>query len=127
DAAESAGRPMGKLGIIKDTWVESTRAAAEEYMLQRLAGVYTEYGSWWVFKGEHVGLERPDLVEAQVERASRSAIVGDPDDLVARVDEYRAVGVDLVVLHTHRDRTRGESWARCVRLIADTLLTGAAA
>jgi alkanesulfonate monooxygenase SsuD/methylene tetrahydromethanopterin reductase-like flavin-dependent oxidoreductase (luciferase family) len=125
--AKDSGRSPGKLGIIKDVWVERSRQAAHEFFLPRMEAMYTEYGAWWVFKGRHVGLERPDLVRLQVERAIGTAIVGNPDDIVSRIAQYRDAGVDLMLLHTHRDRTRGHDWMRSTRLLADHVLPRVAA
>src|SRR5690606_573007 len=51
DAAAAAGVRPGRIGMVKDTWVDVDAERARRYAHPRLAAGTKEYGrGWWVFK-----------------------------------------------------------------------------
>jgi alkanesulfonate monooxygenase SsuD/methylene tetrahydromethanopterin reductase-like flavin-dependent oxidoreductase (luciferase family) len=120
-AAAAAGRPMGRVGIVKDTWVDDDAERARAAFLPALADAYREYGSWWVFKGRFTGHDRPDLVERQVERSVAAALVGDPAEITTGLRELAEAGVDTVALHLNRAATR-ESLEDAMALVGAEVL-----
>jgi len=126
DAAAAAAAAPGRIGIVKDAWIDRDAERARAFALPRLAAGYRDYGAWWTFKGgRYRGYERPDLVERQVQRALAAAIVGGPEEVAADVAALRDAGVDDVVLHLHRPTTR-DAFADALGLLADAVLGAAA-
>lgn len=122
DAADAAGMPRGRIGMVKDTWVEEDGERARNHLHPWLTRGTREYGrGWWVFKDELTGSERPDLVEAQVGRAHDAAIVGSPNEVVTQVRELGRAGVDLLCLHVHRAASRHHARA-AIELLASEVL-----
>jgi alkanesulfonate monooxygenase SsuD/methylene tetrahydromethanopterin reductase-like flavin-dependent oxidoreductase (luciferase family) len=121
EAAEKAGRPRGRIGMIKDAWVDRDGDRARADFLPALTSVYREYGSWWVFKGEFSGYERPDLVEQQVARSTATALVGDPGEIAGELAALADAGVDVVALHLNRAATRSRL-EDALRLTASEIL-----
>lgn len=122
ETARSEGVPMGRVGMIKDTWVDEDGDRARAHLLPRLSIGTREYAfGWWVFKDGLSGSDRPDLVQKQVDRAHDAALVGTPDEVAADVEALADAGVDTLALHVHRAATR-EGTRECLELIADRLL-----
>jgi alkanesulfonate monooxygenase SsuD/methylene tetrahydromethanopterin reductase-like flavin-dependent oxidoreductase (luciferase family) len=97
-AAEAAGKRPGKIGVIKYTWLaESPREREQARALHAsLAAEYT--GSWFPLKGRP-GFEAPGLVDAQIDRAIDTGLVGTVDEVLHDLTELRDAGVEMVVLH----------------------------
>jgi len=96
-AAAEAGVPRGRVGMLKDVWVE-TGDHDRAWFLARLREHYLEEaGAWWVMKGERHGFAMPDDLEAQVQRVVDSAVVGTPDEVAAELASLEALGVDHLV------------------------------
>lgn len=122
ETAQVAGVAVGRIGMIKDTWVDLDGDRARRYLYPRLATGTREYGrGWWVFKQGLTGSDRPDLVEKQVQRAHRAALAGDPDEVAADIRALADAGVDVLALHVQRAATRDRS-RDCMQLMADHLL-----
>lgn len=120
--ADDAGVTPGRVGILKDAWVEAHGPAARERLLPLLATHYREEaGSWWVLKGEQHGFDAPELLDRQLRRIVETPLVGDPDEVTRDLAGLRDVGVDLVVLRFHFDVTAGES-ARAMADFANHVL-----
>jgi probable F420-dependent oxidoreductase len=106
----AAGVTPGRIGILKDAWVDVDRTAAREWFLARASVHYREEaGSWWVLKGRATGFEEPELLDRQLQRIVDTPLVGDPDDLRADLQALAEAGVDLVVLRFHFDVTASRS------------------
>jgi alkanesulfonate monooxygenase SsuD/methylene tetrahydromethanopterin reductase-like flavin-dependent oxidoreductase (luciferase family) len=104
--AEIAARATGRVGVMKYTW--PTREAIDFH--RRFTRAYT--AAWFP------GVDTPEQVEAQLDRAVETGFFGD----VARgVAELEAVGVDLVVLHLVGDG-RHPQRHQAMRAIAGALL-----
>lgn len=121
-AAAAAGTQPGRIGMVKDTWVEVDGDRARDYLHPRLTIGTTEYArGWWVFKGGLTGADRPDLVQAQVDRAHDASLCGDPDEVAAQLRALRDAGVDVVAMHLNRAATR-DRLDEAMQLVADTIL-----
>lgn len=121
-ATDAAGLPRGRIGMVKDAWVEPDGDSARATLYPALSAGTREYGrGWWVFKNAFTGSERPDLVEAQVGRAHEAALAGSPAEVVADLRRLHAAGVDAVCLHVQRAATRHALHA-AMRLIAAEVL-----
>ena len=121
-AAADAGATPGRIGMVKDTWVDTDGDRARAYLRPRLTIGTTEYArGWWVFKGGLTGADRPDLVQAQVDRAHDAALCGAPDEVTAHLHALQDAGVDVVAMHLNRAATR-DRFHDAMRLVADTVL-----
>ncbi len=105
-AAAEAGVELGRIGVIKNAWVTDGSADEAGSLAAGLIAHTREYaGSWWDLKGSQ-GFQVPDLLDAQMDRAVKTALIGPPEEIVAGLEELAAIGVDLVVLHVSLDFTR---------------------
>jgi alkanesulfonate monooxygenase SsuD/methylene tetrahydromethanopterin reductase-like flavin-dependent oxidoreductase (luciferase family) len=104
--AEIAARATGRVGVMKYTW--PTPDAIDFH--RRFTRGYT--AAWFP------GVDTPEKVEAQLDRAIETGIFG---DVAARVAELEAAGVDLVVLHLVGDGRHPDRHA-AMRTIAEELL-----
>jgi alkanesulfonate monooxygenase SsuD/methylene tetrahydromethanopterin reductase-like flavin-dependent oxidoreductase (luciferase family) len=121
DAAAEAGVALGRVGVLKNAWVTDGSAGEAAAMGARLARNTREYaGSWWLLQGE-LGFAVPELLDAQMDRAVETALLGPPESIAASLAELAAIGVDLVVLHVSADHSRPEYRANMER-IADEVM-----
>lgn len=121
-AAAEAGRPVGRIGMLKDVWVCSGRDEREAF-LRRLRAHYTEEsGAWWILKGAFTGFERRDLLDRQLDRITDTALVGGPETVAAGLRGLAAAGLDLVTLRANFDVVGPAELDRTLRLLADEVL-----
>jgi alkanesulfonate monooxygenase SsuD/methylene tetrahydromethanopterin reductase-like flavin-dependent oxidoreductase (luciferase family) len=120
ETAEQAGVELGRVGVLKDTWLIG--AGDDEAGVARgLAEQTREYaGSWWLLDGR-LGFDVPELLDAQMRRSAETALVGTPDVLLEGIAELEAVGVDLVVLQVRLDAARHGYRDQLRRLGAEVL------
>jgi alkanesulfonate monooxygenase SsuD/methylene tetrahydromethanopterin reductase-like flavin-dependent oxidoreductase (luciferase family) len=124
EVAAEAGREPGRIGLMKYTWVtdgtpqDLDRAAEINRLFTR---EYT--GAWFPLKGRP-GFESRELLDAQSRRTVETGLFGPPDDIVAELEAYAGLGVDLVVLHLAGDgrrATRHEAMARIAEQVVPRL------
>ncbi|ASR37675.1 hypothetical protein BAY61_24720 [Prauserella marina] len=121
-AAHDAGRTPGRIGMIRDLWVDPDGANARSWFLPRVRRHYREEaGAWWVLDGVH-GFERPELLDKQVERAATSAIAGTPDEVAARLTALADAGVDTIVARVNFDFVSERALHDQLELLASTVL-----
>jgi alkanesulfonate monooxygenase SsuD/methylene tetrahydromethanopterin reductase-like flavin-dependent oxidoreductase (luciferase family) len=126
--AAAAGREPGRIGIMKYAWVSDDAAdlarAAEVNVL--FTREYT--GAWFPLRGRP-GFDAPELLDQQSRRTVETGLFGAPADVVAKLEAYRELGVDLVVLHLVGDGRRGARRDVMARIAADVMpaLRGAVA
>lgn len=122
DVADDAGVARGRIGMVKDTWVDSDGDRARATLYPKLTIGTREYGrGWWVFKNQFTGSDRPDLVESQISRAHEASLAGSPEEVSADLGRLRDAGVDVVCLHVNRAATRHQV-RETMHLIADAVL-----
>lgn len=122
-AAADAGVPRGRIGVLKDMWVDTDGALAREWFLPRLRHHYLEEaGAWWVLKGRGHGFSRRDDLDRQVDRVVASAVVGDPGEVAGQLAELAACEVDKVVVRLNFDFTYGPALRRALELFAARVL-----
>lgn len=121
--AEEEQAVIGRIGIVKDLWLDETGPTARDFFRPRLADSYREYGVWWTFRDGQTGQDRPDLVDKQVRRALDTAIVGDPGEVQRDILALYDVGVDDVVIDIARDFA-GPRLRDALELFADRVLPG---
>jgi alkanesulfonate monooxygenase SsuD/methylene tetrahydromethanopterin reductase-like flavin-dependent oxidoreductase (luciferase family) len=119
-AAEAAGRSV-RIGLMKYTWA-TDGSQRERTWAEDMLGAFTrEYsGTWFPIKGRP-GFEDPALLDAQMRRSAETALIGSPDDILAELAEYAAVGVELCVLHLIGDGRLPQRHAAMAQL-AETLI-----
>ena len=106
--AADAGRPVGRVGLLKDAWIGEDGPATRDWFMPRLRDHYREEaGAWWILKGVATGFEEPALLERQLDRITNTALVGSADEVAAGVADLAAAGADLIVLRFAFDVTRG--------------------
>ncbi len=116
------GVAPGRIGLLKDAWIEEDGDEARKWFLPRMAAHYREEaGSWWVLKGRATGFEEPELLARQLRRIVETPIVGDPDRVYADLQELADAGVDLVVLRFNFDVTAERSM-QAMSLFSRTVL-----
>ncbi|MBB3665533.1 MULTISPECIES: LLM class flavin-dependent oxidoreductase [Prauserella salsuginis group] len=121
-AARAAGREPGRIGMVKDVWVDPDGDHARSWFLPRLRRHYVEEaGAWWVLDGSH-GFARPERLDKQVDRAVRSAAVGTPAEVAASVAEAEEAGVDTIVARINFDFVADHELDRQLELLASTVL-----
>lgn len=127
EAAAEAGIEPGRIGMLKDVWVDADGARAREWFLPRLREHYLEEaGAWWVLKGDQHGFGRPEELEAQVDRVVESAIVGDPDEVGEQLRELDQQGIEHVVARMVFDFVGPRERDGALELFADTVLKAVA-
>lgn len=121
-AAADAGVRRGRLGVLKDVWIDTDGARARDWFLPRLRRHYVEEaGAWWVLKGECHGFGRPRELEKQVDRVVDSAIVGSPDEVAAQLSALGDHGIDQVVARLHFDFVPPEALDGALASLARTV------
>src|SRR5262249_22327350 len=104
--AYRAAGGAGTVGVMRDVWVTRAGAAARERFLAALSGHYREeIGAWWPLKGRWPGFAAPDELARQLERARRSAVVGEPGEVAEGLAALVAAGAELLVLRLRFDFT----------------------
>lgn len=124
EAAMAAGVTRGRIGVLKDVWVDTHGhgARAREWFLPRLRDHYQEEaGAWWVLKGRGHGFGQRDQLDRQVDRVVASAVVGDPGEVAERLAELATHGVDKIVVRLNFDFTYGPALRRALELFADAV------
>jgi alkanesulfonate monooxygenase SsuD/methylene tetrahydromethanopterin reductase-like flavin-dependent oxidoreductase (luciferase family) len=99
----------GRVAVMKYTWPTADPGAVELH--KRFTRGYT--AAWFP------GVDTPEKVEAQLDRAVETGFFG--DGIAERVREYEALGVDLLVLHLVGDGRHPDRHA-AMRSIAEALL-----
>lgn len=127
EAAGEAGACRGRIGMLKDIWVDVDGSRGREWFLPRLRQHYLEEaGAWWVLKGDKHGFARPDDLETQVDRVVDSAIVGTPDEVTEELDGLAADGVEQVVARLNFDFVEPTRLDETMELFASTALKAVA-
>lgn len=127
-AADEAGVAPGRVGMLKDVWVDEDPDRAREWFLPRLRQHYLEEaGAWWVLKGESHGFDLPDELERQVDRVVAAAVVGSPEEVADMLTELADHGVDHLVARLNFDFTEGAPLDAALELFAGTVLEEVAA
>lgn len=108
------------IGVMKYTWPtdgsERERLLAQE-TLDRWTREYA--GAWFPLKGRP-GFASPDLLDAQMRRSARTALIGHPEDLAQQLGDLADAGVQLCVLHLLGDG-RAAGHREAMRAIAEQL------
>lgn len=121
-AARAAGREPGRIGMVKDMWVDQDGDHARSWFLPRLRRHYVEEaGAWWVLDGAH-GFSRPERLDAQVDRAVRSAAVGSPDEVAEQIRQAAEAGVDTIVARVNFDFVADHELDSQLELLSSTVL-----
>jgi alkanesulfonate monooxygenase SsuD/methylene tetrahydromethanopterin reductase-like flavin-dependent oxidoreductase (luciferase family) len=106
----------GRVAVMKYTWVGDEDELARAIEVQaRFTREYT--GAWFPLKGRP-GFESPELLDAQAQRAIETGLIGPAETVAARLREYEALGVDLVILHLVGDGRHPERHAQMERIAA---------
>jgi alkanesulfonate monooxygenase SsuD/methylene tetrahydromethanopterin reductase-like flavin-dependent oxidoreductase (luciferase family) len=103
EEAEAAGRPMGRVGVIKHAWCTDGSTVERLRASQAIAESISEYTAAWFWDGTRSWLELPERLHEQVGRAVDTAFIGTADQLVTQVRELGEAGVDFVVLQVTVD------------------------
>lgn len=97
---------VGRIGMMIDVWLDDDGDCAREFFIPRLRTHYKEYaGAWWQIKGRP-GFEVPDSLERQMDRSAAAMVVGNVDEVTARLVELAEVGIDVFGLQIQSDVTR---------------------
>ncbi len=111
-ASAEKGRPMPTIGVIPPTTVDHTREAAMEgFNIDGLLRWANERGKWWV-KPESGRFETAEDIAG-------SLIAGTPDDIVAELAKFEAVGVEHLVFDL---RLRFDKWFESIDLLGKEVL-----
>jgi alkanesulfonate monooxygenase SsuD/methylene tetrahydromethanopterin reductase-like flavin-dependent oxidoreductase (luciferase family) len=94
----------GTIGILRDVCVVDTDAEADRARRRLVLHYLEEAGAWWVLKGK-VGFLNPEQLERQRDRILQTAIVGTADQVVERLREDAAAGVEFWCLRLNYDFT----------------------
>ncbi|NKY60591.1 LLM class flavin-dependent oxidoreductase [Nocardia flavorosea] len=123
DAAKRAGVAPGRIGMMKDVWVDADGVRGREWFLPRLREHYREEaGAWWVLGSGGHGFTDPAGLERQVDRVADAAIVGSPDTVTERLRELARAGVEHLVVRSVFDFTAGPSLWPALELFAHSVL-----
>jgi alkanesulfonate monooxygenase SsuD/methylene tetrahydromethanopterin reductase-like flavin-dependent oxidoreductase (luciferase family) len=106
DEAAAAGRPPGRIGIMKYTWVTDGTDQDRQRAIEVNTIFTREYtGAWFPLKGRP-GFASPELLEAQVRRTAETGLFGTAEEIVAQLRGFAELGVELAVLHLAGDGRR---------------------
>lgn len=122
EAADGAGVPRGRIGMLKDVWVELGEYDRDWFRARLREHYLEEAGAWWVMKGESHGFAMPDELESQVDRVVDSAVVGSPAEVAARLSALGDLGVDHVVARLCFDFVAPDLLDRALEEFATTVL-----
>lgn len=118
--AASHGLATGRTGMLIDTWIAESAAAAEAAR-GTVAQHYREYtGAWYRTDGQPMHT-RPDLLNRQSARTRAAAAIGSPGDIVDRLQQLASLGVNTFVLQVIGDRTP-EEYRTMMRSLAEDVL-----
>jgi alkanesulfonate monooxygenase SsuD/methylene tetrahydromethanopterin reductase-like flavin-dependent oxidoreductase (luciferase family) len=118
--AEAAGLPAGRVGMVVDAWICPDEGMADR-VRERLVLHYREYaGAWFKLRGEP-GFARPDLLDKQSARTREVAAVGTATQVLERLLQLRAAGVDSFVLQVRWDFL-GIEYRNVMRKLAEEVL-----
>jgi alkanesulfonate monooxygenase SsuD/methylene tetrahydromethanopterin reductase-like flavin-dependent oxidoreductase (luciferase family) len=107
----------GRVGIMRDVWPESDPGRAAE-MTARIERHYREEaGSWWVLKGRP-GFTQPELLDRQLGRIGRSALIGPAEDVAAGLQALLDAGAEPLVLLLNFDVVRPPELHEALRRLA---------
>ena len=96
--ADEAGRSPGAIGVMRNVAVTDGSATDDDAARRQFASDVEEYSRSFLELGGRPAHEVPELLDAQLERASRTAVVGSPATVGATLRELERMGVELVVL-----------------------------
>lgn len=126
-AADEAGSAPGRIGMLKDVWIDDDGRRTREWFVPRLRQHYLEEaGAWWVLKGDTHGFARPGDLLAQVERVVDSAVIGTPDEVAEQLAGLTEDGVQQVVARLNFDFVSPSRLDEAMELFAGTVLKAVA-
>ena len=106
------GRPMPTVAVIPPTSIAPTRESAFDGLnIDGLLAWANKRGKWWV--------KPPSGEFATVEDIEGSLIAGNPDEVIAEVRKFEAVGVDHLVFDL---RLRFDRWFESIELLGAHVL-----
>ena len=106
------GRPMPTVAVIPPTSIGPTRESAFDGLnIDGLLAWANKRGRWWV--------KPPSGEFATVEDIEGSLIAGNPDEVIAEVRKFEAVGVDHLVFDL---RLRFDRWFESIELLGAHVL-----
>lgn len=119
-AADRAGHTV-RVGVMKYAWATDGSDSQRQWAAEMLGEFAREYsGAWFPIKGRP-GFENPHLLDAQIERSVRTALIGPPEEILAELNALASTGVELCVLHLVGDGRLPERHLTMKRL-AETVL-----
>lgn len=122
-AAHAAGGKPGRIGMLKDVWIDDSGARAREWFLPRLRRHYREEaGAWWVLGGNSHGFGASAALDRQVDRATSAAVVGDPEEVAERLGAVADAGIDTVVVRLNFDFVSPQRLDAGMTLFAESVL-----
>ncbi|NKQ57229.1 LLM class flavin-dependent oxidoreductase [Amycolatopsis sp. K13G38] len=118
--------PRGRTGALRDVYLAKDGAAAREWFGPRYRRHYEEEaGAWWVMTGPDGptnGFRARERLDEQLDRATGTALVGDPDEVLSALLELPGAGVDTVVVRMQFDFMPPDELARTARLFTEEVL-----
>lgn len=122
ETADAAGRAV-RIATMKYAWPTDGTASGRRRAEDMLATWTREYaGAWFPLRGRP-GFASPDLLDGQMDRSARTALIGSPAELAEQLAELEAAGAELCVVHLVGDgRMSGRGWA--MESIAEHVLPG---
>lgn len=96
------------IGLMKYTWPTDGTSRGRRQAEAILEQWTREYaGAWFPLRGRP-GFDSPELLDAQMLRSARTALIGHPDELGEQITRLRELGVELLVLHLLGDGRRDD-------------------
>ncbi|MDR7505240.1 MAG: LLM class flavin-dependent oxidoreductase [Armatimonadota bacterium] len=109
-AAARAGR-KAEVVVMRDGFVASSARHAREVIERPILGLYEEYRAW-----KRTSPDAEKYSALSFEKLRPNLLIGTPDDVIASVRRYEAIGADAVVLRCEYRGMSRQDTLRCLRL-----------
>ncbi len=115
-AATRAGRPSAVV-VLRDGFVADSTTEARRTLEGPLLGLYRAYRTW-----KRTSPDAAKYAALSFERLLPTLLVGTPDEVVATLRQYEALGVDAVLLRCQYPGLPHDATMRCLHLFAQSVV-----
>ncbi len=119
-AANACGRSdVTTLPLMREVFCAPTREEAIRLAAPYLSAKYKVYAQWGQDK---VMPDKDDFAAAYEQLSEQRFVVGSPDDVIAELAPWRAIGVNQFIIRTHWIGMPVESTLQSIRLISEHVM-----
>jgi alkanesulfonate monooxygenase SsuD/methylene tetrahydromethanopterin reductase-like flavin-dependent oxidoreductase (luciferase family) len=116
-AAAARTGQMAEVVVMRDGFVADSAEQARRIIEGPLLGLYQEYRVW-----KRTSPDAEKYAELSFDKLLPNLLVGSPDEVIAGIRRYEAMGADAIALRCqYRGLSQGDT-LRCLRLLGETVL-----